>query len=533
MIATSLQAIATSVVQERSLDVVLQRIVGELAAQPNVALTRIWLIGSDDDQFEASTSGQAKVAHRVLKLAASAGTPVSNAQGKDWSRIDGAHRRVSLGQGKVGCIAQTGKPVLLEDTATDQQWIVDQRWTHDEQIVSFAGQPLLFRNEILGVLALFSRERLTQVDFDWLRAFADQAAVAIANARAFEEIERLRSQLERENRYLREEIREAHAFGEIIGTSAAMHKLLEQVALVAPTDASVLVQGESGTGKELVARAIHERSQRAEHSLVKVNCAAIPRELFESEFFGHVKGSFTGALKDRVGRFQLANQGTHFLDDLGEIPLELQGKLLRVLQEGQLERVGDDQTKRVDVRVIAATNRHLAAEVAAGRFRQDLYYRLSVFPIEVAPLRERREDVAALTEHFLRQACRQMNRPTLALSPQHLDQLQRYDWPGNVRELQNVIQRAVIGAQRNRWRLDDLLVPRERLKTMATSAAAGADESVLTKARLRELEAENLSAALERTNWKIYGPRGAAELLAMKPTTLASRLKRLGISKPR
>ena len=533
MHAAALQAIATSVVQERSLEEVLRRIVVELAAQPSVALTSIWLLGSDQRDDDASSSAASNTERPLLKLAASAGTPVSNAQGKDWSRLDGAHRRVSLGQGKVGCIAQTGKPVLLEDTNTDQQWIVDQRWTHDEQIVSFAGQALLFRNEILGVLALFSRERLTQSDFDWLRAFADQAAVAIANARAFEEIERLRSQLESENRYLRDEIREVHAFGEIIGTSAAMQKLLEQVALVAPTDASVLIQGESGTGKELVARAIHERSNRADHSLVKVNCAAIPRELFESEFFGHVKGSFTGALKDRIGRFQLAHQGTLFLDEVGEIPLELQGKLLRVLQEGQLERVGDDQTKRVDVRVIAATNRQLAAEVAAGRFRQDLYYRLSVFPIEVAPLRERREDLAALAEHFLRQSCRQMNRPLLPLTPQHLDELERYGWPGNVRELQNVIQRAVIGARRDHWRVDDLLVPRERLKTVARMTAAIAEESVLTKDRLRELEAENLYAALERTNWKIYGPRGAAELLAMKPTTLASRLKRLGINKPR
>ena len=289
---------------------------------------------------------------------------------------------------------------------------------------AFAGHPLEFRGEILGVLAVFSRERLGPLDFGWLRAFADQAAIAIANARAFEEIERLRRQLESENSYLREEVDEAHAFGEIIGRSPALGKLLEQIELVAPTKASVLILGESGTGKELVARAIHQRSGRSARPLVKVNCAAVPRELFESEFFGHVKGSFTGAVKDRIGRFQLADGGTLFLDEVGEIPLDLQGKLLRVLQEGQIERVGDDETRQVDVRVIAATNRDLEADVAAGRFRQDLYFRLSVFPIEVVPLRERTEDIPLLGPAFFRAAVRADESPGESnLPPRSLDQL--------------------------------------------------------------------------------------------------------------
>jgi transcriptional regulator with GAF, ATPase, and Fis domain len=439
-----------------------------------------------------------------------------------------------LGHGKVGRIGQTGNSVLLEDTSADRQWIVDHQWTRAEEIVSFAGHPLVFRGEVLGVLALFCRERLTPSDFEWLRAFADQAAVAIANARAFEEIGRLRQQLESENRYLREEINEARAFGDIIGDSPAIRKVLEQTELVAPTHASVLILGESGTGKELVARAIHQRSARAEHPLVKVNCAAIPPELFESEFFGHVKGSFTGAVKDRIGRFQLAHKGTLFLDEVGEIPLGLQSKLLRVLQEGQIERVGEDQTRKVDVRVIAATNRDLSTEIAAGRFRQDLYFRLSVFPIEVPPLRERPEDIPALATYFVERCCRQLRRPKAQLTPQCLEDLQRYHWPGNVRELQNVIERAVISWRDGPLRFDNLLIPSHGpIAKRTMSQRADSNGTLLTREELRRMEIQSLRAALVQTNWKLYGPRGAAELLGMAPTTLASRLKRLGITKPR
>ncbi len=327
------------------------------------------------------------------------------------------------------------------------------------------------------------------------------------------------------------------AFGEIIGQSAALGKLLEQIELVAPTTASVLVLGESGTGKELVARAIHERSGRSARPLVKVNCAAVPRDLFESEFFGHVKGSFTGALRDRIGRFQLADGGTLFLDEVGEIPLDLQGKLLRVLQEGQIERVGDDCTRRVDVRVIAATNRDLEADVAAGRFRRDLYFRLSVFPIEVLPLRDRPEDIPLLAQHFFERLCLQLHRPAIPLSPHSLAQLQRYSWPGNVRELQNVVERAVISSRDGRPRFDNLLAGTSRQaekpagKTAARRPAVAA--GVLTEGEIRQLEIENLLAALEEANWKVYGPRGAAELLCMRPTTLSSRMRKLGIRKPR
>ncbi|MBX3411657.1 MAG: sigma 54-interacting transcriptional regulator [Pirellulales bacterium] len=527
----SLQAIATSVAQERYLPDVLQRIVTELAAQPNVALTRIWLLQSGEvaDGHESSTGSRTG---RHLTLAASAGTSCAHHRHADWSRVDGARQHIELGTGKVGRIGATGESILVADTSTDQQWIVDQHWAHEEGIQSFAGHPLMFRGEILGVLALFSRDRLTQHDFDWLRLFADQAAVAIANARAFEEIEHLRRQLESENFYLREEVNEARAFGEIVGSSPALAKTLEQIELVAPTMASVLILGESGTGKELVARAIHERSQRRERPLVKVNCAAVPRDLFESEFFGHVKGSFTGAVKDRTGRFQLADRGTLFLDEVGEIPLELQGKLLRVLQEGQIERVGDDVTRRVDVRVIAATNRDLRAEVEAGRFRQDLFFRLSVFPIEVVPLRERREDIPALAELFLKRCCRNLCRDGVRLAPHDLDLLQQYAWPGNVRELQNVIERAAIGARQGTLDFSHLL-PATRRQPARAPATARSSQDVLTRHEVEQFETANIAAALERTNWKIYGARGAAALLGMQPTTLASRMKRLGLHRPR
>lgn len=535
MHAASLQAIATSIAQERSLSAVLQGIVAELAGQSGVALTRIWLLEGGDLCSTCPAAETCRDRTRCLHLAASAGQ--SRNPGHDWSRLDGYLKRVPLGEGKVGCIGATGDSVLLGDTASDRQWIVDQHWAQEEGIVSFAGHPLVFRGERLGVLALFSRERLEASDFHWLRTFADQAAIAISNARAFEQIEHLQRQLESENRYLREEVDEVHAFGEIVGDSDALRHVLQQIELVAPTSASVLILGESGTGKELVARAIHQRSVRAEHPLVKVNCAAVPRDLFESEFFGHVRGSFTGAVKDRVGRFQLANRGTLFLDEVSEIPLDLQGKLLRVLQEGQLERVGDDQTRDVDVRVIAASNRDLQAEVAAGRFRQDLYFRLSVFPIQVLPLRDRAADIEPLARHFLTRCCRQMHREPLQLSAHHMEQLRRYAWPGNVRELQNVIERAVISCRDGHLLIDRLLTqqrvhasPNENRGLRATTESR---RPVMTAAEIRDLERENLLAALQETNWKIYGPRGAAELLELPATTLASRMKQWGINKPR
>jgi transcriptional regulator with GAF, ATPase, and Fis domain len=289
----------------------------------------------------------------------------------------------------------------------------------------------------------------------------------------------------------------------------------------------VLVLGESGTGKELVARELHRRSNRADRPLIKVNCAAISRELYDSEFFGHIRGSFTGALRDRVGRFELADGGTLFLDEIGEIPLDLQSKLLRVIQEGELERVGEEKTRKVNVRIIAATNRDLKAESEAGRFRSDLYYRLSVFPITIPPLRLRKDDIPLLLKHFLGQLARRIGRPTPSLTLSDLEELQRYDWPGNIRELQHVLERAIITSSSGRLRLD--LGQKERSPRVAATATQETSRVILTDAQLRSLEADNIRRALLQTKGKLYGLGGAAQLLGVKPTTLASLMKSLGI----
>jgi PAS domain S-box-containing protein len=349
---------------------------------------------------------------------------------------------------------------------------------------------------------------------------------------ALAENARLRQELERERDYLREEVNVAMNFGRIIGKSRALRNMLAQIEAVARTPANVLVLGESGVGKELVARAIHSQSERADGPLVKVNCASIPKELFESEFFGHVKGAFTGAHKDRVGRFQLADGGTIFLDEVGEIPLELQGKLLRVLQESEFERVGDDITRSVDVRVIAATNRDLERLVVDGAFREDLFYRLSVFPIEVPPLRERRADLLQLAQHFLEQTCNEFGREPLRLTKAQAEAIETYSWPGNVRELKNVIERAVILSEGNTLRLDLSLPGGEADRSRRNEAAADAG-SVLTEKQMRELQKQNLLAALRQTDWRVSGRDGAAELLGVKPTTLADRIKSFGIRRPR
>lgn len=348
---------------------------------------------------------------------------------------------------------------------------------------------------------------------------------------------RLREELEHERDYLREEVNVALNFGRIVGTSPALQRMLKRVEAVANTPASVLVLGESGVGKELVARAIHTRSPRADKPLVKVNCASIPKELFESEFFGHVKGAFTGAHRDRVGRFQLADGGSLFLDEVGEIPLELQGKLLRVLQESEFERVGDDVTRSVDVRVIAATNKNLEKLIVEGKFREDLFYRLSVFPVDVPPLRERGNDIVQLAQHFLEQTCRDFGREVMTLTRAQVENLRRYKWPGNVRELKNVIERAVILSEGSVLRLDKSM-PDMQPSVAQASAGEQPDAGeplageILTDADFRELQKKNLLAALKQSNWRVSGSGGAAELLGVKPTTLADRIRSFGIKKP-
>jgi PAS domain S-box-containing protein len=355
---------------------------------------------------------------------------------------------------------------------------------------------------------------------------------------AYGEIARLKEELERERDYLREEVNVSMNFGRIVGDSPALAGMLARIEAVADTPASVLIIGETGSGKELVAHAIHARSRRAGGPLVKVNCAAIPDELFESEFFGHVRGAFTGAHRDRIGRFDLADGGTIFLDEVGEIPLTLQGKLLRVLQEREFERIGDDKTRKVDVRVIAATNKDLEAAVEAGEFREDLYYRLSVFPVHVPPLRKRGADVIALANFFLEQVCRQFGRPVLALSDKQMERLRGYDWPGNVRELKNVIERAVILSRGSKLSLDLSLPAGREAEGVEVSQASGAPAGpsatavIRTEAQMKEEQRRNIVAALEAAGWRVSGRDGAAERLGIKATTLADRMRSLGIERP-
>jgi transcriptional regulator with GAF, ATPase, and Fis domain len=319
---------------------------------------------------------------------------------------------------------------------------------------------------------------------------------------------------------------------EIVGASSAYRKVLKRIAMVAPTDSTVLIQGETGTGKELVALEIHKISRRKDQPLVRVNCASIPKELYESEFFGHVRGAFTGAFKDRVGRFEAAHGGTLFLDEIGEVPLDLQSKLLRALQEKQYERVGDERTKRADVRIIAATNRDLKQEVEAGRFRQDLYYRLNVFPVEVAPLRERREDIPLLAKYFVGLLAKELKCPKPRLTEAGVASLQNYDWPGNVRELRNVIERAIIVAG---GKALDFELPMANVAPMLSLPVFETRDSVepefLTEPEIQRRERENLRIVLQKSGWKIKGADGAAELLGVKPTTLISRIKKMGLKR--
>jgi len=318
---------------------------------------------------------------------------------------------------------------------------------------------------------------------------------------------------------------------EIVGVSGVLQATLNRIRLVATTDATVLVLGETGTGKELIAREIHRRSRRAEKPLIRANCASIPRELYESEFFGHVKGAFTGAFKDRIGRFEAANGGTLFLDEIGEIPLELQSKLLRALQEKCYERVGEERTRRADVRIVAATNRDLKAKVAAGSFREDLYYRLNVFPLEVAPLRARTEDIPLLAKHFIDLLVKETGCAKPRLTPAGISALQNHHWPGNIRELRNVIERAVILAHGGTLEFDlPATLPGNGISVAKIERNGNeAEPEFLTEAEIQRRERENLLLVLEKSNWKIKGADGAAERLGVKPTTLLSRMKTMGL----
>jgi formate hydrogenlyase transcriptional activator len=516
----ALRGITAQITATQDVDEVLASITQGLVEHLGAALSRIWLLQTEGEcPVCAAAGGQdgEAVGERALHLRASAGL---------HHNLVGRYHRVRIGERKIGEIAADRAPVCTNDPADDPR-IVDKAWVAEQGLHAFAGYPLVFRGEVLGVLGVFARRPFSGPEFDDLQIFADQAATAIRNAQLFAEIARLNERLALENAYLQEELRAEGGFDEIVGQSAPMKAMLREVRQVAPTDATALLTGETGTGKELVARALHERSPRKDRTLVKVNCGAIPAGLVESELFGHEKGAFTGALQRRIGRFELADRGTLFLDEVGELPPDAQVKLLRVLQEQEFERVGGGRPIRVDVRVIAATNRDLAVEVTEGRFRADLFYRLNVFPIRVPPLRERRGDVPLLVRHILAQLQRKLAKPLRGVTPESLARLERYPWPGNVRELQNVLERAAVLARGPVVDVPDPL----RATAVLPAAAARADGAAFLT--LEDAERAHIREALRRTGGIIHGSHGAAALLDVKPTTLRSRMERLGILETR
>jgi formate hydrogenlyase transcriptional activator len=425
----------------------------------------------------------------------------------------------------AGLVWQTQQPLITSRVAELARWprLLERVQPHGVQ--SYCWLPLTTARRRLGALVFTCTQPAAYdaADVDFLQQVANQVAVAVENAVAFEEIAALKDQLHQEKVYLEEEVRAAHSFGDIVGESAALRGVLKQVEAVAPTDATVLIGGETGTGKELIARALHDLSPRRQRTFVKLNCAAIPTGLLESELFGHEKGAFTGAICSKVGRFELAHKGTLFLDEVGDIPPELQPKLLRVLQEQELERLGSTRTIKVDVRLVAATNRDLAAMVADGHFRRDLYYRLNVFPVVLPPLRERRDDIPRLVRHFTHLFARRLGRPIEAIPAAVMDALVDYPWPGNIREMQNVIERAVILSPGR-----SLQVPLSELQPAATQTPVATAAAVT----LADAEREHILGILRETGWVLGGPKGAAARLGIKRSRLQWKMKRLGISRP-
>jgi formate hydrogenlyase transcriptional activator len=428
-----------------------------------------------------------------------------------------------IGEGPGGVVWQTQQPLNLTDADVAARFPKVSPVLQQHGVLSLCVLPLTTAVRRLGAIG-FGSERAGAFgpdELEFLRLVATQVAVAVDNALAYREIAELKDKLATEKLYLEEEIRTEYNFASIVGDSPALTRVLKQVEIVAPTDSTVLILGETGTGKELIARAIHELSGRRDRTFAKLNCAAIPTGLLESELFGHEKGAFTGAIAQKAGRFELADGGTLFLDEVGDIPLELQSKLLRVLQEQEFERLGGTRTLRVDVRLVAATNRDLARMVADKQFRSDLYYRLNVFPVSVPPLRERRPDIAPLIRHFAAKYAARMNKRIESIPSQTIDALAAYPWPGNVRELENLIERAVILSPG-----PELRVPLGEIERPAVAGPAAATQT------LEEAEREHILRVLGETRWVIAGPAGAAARLGMKRTTLQSRMQKLGIGRP-
>lgn len=458
------------------------------------------------------------------------------------TRLPGAEIVLPVDDDPAGSVWQNQQPFTVSRAMELARWPRLLEQVRVGGVESLCWLPLTTARQRLGTLVFSSRQpsAYDAVDVDFLRLVANQVAVAVENVQAFQEIEALKDKLAKENAYLEEEARREHNFGEVVGESPALRRVLKEVETVAATGSTVLIRGETGTGKELIARALHELSPRKARTFVKLNCAAIPTGLLESELFGHEKGAFTGAISQKIGRFELAHHGTLFLDEVGDIPPELQPKLLRVLQEQEFERLGGTKTIRVDVRLVAATHRDLAGMVAAGRFREDLFYRLNVFPVVLPPLRERREDIPRLVRHFTQMFARRMGRRIETIPSAIMDALVRYAWPGNVRELQNVVERAVILSPGPSLEVPPtdlhsrLVVPEPECSTKENPNPSPSPGSAIpAKAvTLADAEREHILNALREANWVVGGARGAAARLGMKRSTLQKKMQKLGIVRP-
>jgi len=443
---------------------------------------------------------------------------------KDTSFIEEGETGPECRSGPSGIAIATRKPVVLREQELKRMAAESKICEHllGEGVKSLCSLPLLAHDRVRGALNVGSsrQDAFSLEDVDLLSGVCTQIAIAVENALAYKEIAELKDKLNSEKLYLERELQSEHNFEEIIGEGAALKRILKQVETVAPTDSTVLIQGETGTGKELIARAIHSLSGRRERTFVRINCAAIPTGLLESELFGHERGAFTGAIAQKVGRFELAHQGTLFLDEVGDIPLELQSKLLRVLQEHEFERLGSTRTIKVDVRVVSATNRDLSRMVADREFRSDLYYRLNVFPVTMPALRERSEDIQLLIPYFVQKYAQRMKKRIETIPAETMAALSAYHWPGNIRELENLIERSVILSQG-----PDLRVPLGELKAQVPVASDGDGQATLEMA-----ERQHILRALRETDWVVGGPSGAAARLGMKRTTLQSKMQKLGIS---
>ncbi len=530
IVVGKLRELLLSMSQARSVASLLQMVVEKYSEDTSLALSRIWLIRPGDEcqtcKLKEECLDQTRCLHLVAQGYGTGSQPKA-------SEADDDYRRIPLGVGKIGRCAVTGEIGDFSSAEEDLSFSVSKRWARRVKALGLAVVPVVFQGRVLGVNSFVPRKDLDMEGegLFWGRLIADHLAASLTNAEAFEKIEELNKRLADENEYLNQELVEAAAYGEILGQSPSLKTVIRQIEMVASTDANVLITGESGAGKELVAREIHQRSSRSQRPLIKVNCASIPKDLYESEFFGHIKGSFTGAIQNRKGRFELANGGTLFLDEVGEIPLDVQSKLLRVIQEGEYERIGDERTQKTDVRILAATNRDLKQEVKKKSFREDLFYRLNVFPIELPPLVERKDDIPILANHFINLASKKFNKSIKPLSPNKISKLQKYSWPGNIRELQNFIERAVIISQDGRIKLDIAEVSEEAGPGKKKTESKPVADEVVPEKEMKRREKENIVRALNKCGGKIYGEDGAAKLLGIKPTTLTTRIKAMGIKK--